>query len=195
MHSNKIKTINHRDQIKEFLKLLDSPIICEVGVRLGDNFRNILVDNIKTAYAVDIWKETSIIGQNDGKCKQTELNMQYENFKNEYKDDNRVVIIRDFSEKAALEFPNNYFDFVYLDADHTYEAVKKDLESWYPKIKIGGVLSGHDYIDGNETIRLGHYVKFGVVEAVSEFLKNNNIKNENFHLTSEQYASYFIIKE
>lgn len=85
-------------------------------------------------------------------------------------------------------FEDDYFDFIYIDADHTYEAVKSDLESWYPKLKKGGIMSGHDYVEVTTS------VPFGVVQAVNEFLKKNNISNESFFLTSEQYASYFIIK-
>ena len=46
-------------------------------------------------------------------------------------------------------------DFVFLDAAHDYENVKEDILSWYPKVKVGGWLTGHDYF-------LGH---FGVKKA------------------------------
>jgi len=48
----------------------------------------------------------------------------------------------------SLEFvnsvPNNSLDFVYIDGDHSYAAVKKDIVAWIPKVKIGGVICGHD---------------------------------------------------
>jgi hypothetical protein len=50
------------------------------------------------------------------------------------------------SVEAAKDFPNFFFDFVYIDADHTYKAVMEDLTAWYPKVKIGGVICGHDFI-------------------------------------------------
>ncbi|MBT5491708.1 class I SAM-dependent methyltransferase, partial [bacterium] len=37
-------------------------------------------------------------------------------------------------------------DFIYIDANHTYESAKEDIQLWYPKIKVGGMISGHDYI-------------------------------------------------
>jgi len=37
------------------------------------------------------------------------------------------------------------FDFVFIDADHTYESVKKDILAWYPKVKKGGIIAGHNY--------------------------------------------------
>ena len=57
-------------------------------------------------------------------------------------------------------FDDEYFDFVYIDGDHSYEAVIKDLDSWYPKLKEYGVMCGDDY---------GRYSGQGVVKAVYEF--------------------------
>lgn len=49
------------------------------------------------------------------------------------------------SEQASKCFPDESLDFVFLDADHSYQAVKKDIELWLPKVKVGGVLAGHDF--------------------------------------------------
>jgi hypothetical protein len=48
------------------------------------------------------------------------------------------------SEEAAKEVSDEHFDYVYIDGDHTEEAVAKDLRLWYPKVKKGGMLGGHD---------------------------------------------------
>jgi len=50
------------------------------------------------------------------------------------------------SEQAADLFEDGMLDFVFLDADHAYEAVRRDLEAWFPKVKRRGVLGGHDYL-------------------------------------------------
>ncbi len=39
-------------------------------------------------------------------------------------------------------------DFVYLDARHDFQGVFSDLIAWWPKLRIGGVIAGHDYCDG-----------------------------------------------
>ena len=58
-----------------------------------------------------------------------------------------ITVIHDFSTANAVitSFPDNYFDFVYIDGDHSYEGSKSDLKNYYPKVKRGGVISGHDY--------------------------------------------------
>jgi disulfide oxidoreductase YuzD len=43
-------------------------------------------------------------------------------------------------------FPDNYFDFVYIDANHTWQGITNDIHDWWPKVKLGGYLCGHDYI-------------------------------------------------
>jgi len=55
-----------------------------------------------------------------------------------------VKIIRLESVMAAKLFPDNYFDMVFIDANHDYEHVCNDITVWFPKIKKGGLISGDD---------------------------------------------------
>ena len=90
----------------------------------------------------------------------------YKEVKNKFSNNPKVRIIRDTSVNAAKMFDNEYFDFVYLDGDHSYESVTKDLESWYPKLKKFGVMCGDDY---------GHPSGVGVIEAVTKFAYRNKL--------------------
>lgn len=56
----------------------------------------------------------------------------------------RCIIIRNDSVSAAEQIEDNSLDFVFIDADHTYEGVKRDVEAWLPKVKGGGMVLGHD---------------------------------------------------
>jgi len=47
---------------------------------------------------------------------------------------------------ASKLFPEEFFDFIYLDARHNYEGIKEDLHAWYPKLKQGGLFAGHDFL-------------------------------------------------
>ena len=57
----------------------------------------------------------------------------------------QVKLLRMTSKQASSLFKPGYFDMVFIDADHTYEAVKQDFNLWKPRIRPGGILCGHDY--------------------------------------------------
>jgi len=73
------------------------------------------------------------------------------------------------SEEAGGEIEDGSLDFVYIDADHSYGFVKKDIEIWTKKVKSGGLVGGHDYDPGRFD---------GVVKAVNEYCKKNKIHFE-----------------
>jgi len=56
-----------------------------------------------------------------------------------------ISMIQKPSTEASRLYDDASLDFVFIDADHSYEAVMDDLRSWLPKIKPGGVIAGHDY--------------------------------------------------
>lgn len=64
---------------------------------------------------------------------------------------------------VATRFPDEIFDFIFIDADHTYESVSEDLRAWFPKLTPGGIIAGHDW--SNEFP--------GVEKAVREFFIDN----------------------
>lgn len=62
-----------------------------------------------------------------------------------YKGKPNAALFREFSVKFAEGWGNTLFDFVYIDAKHDYRSVMNDLRAWYPKVKPGGIIAGHDY--------------------------------------------------
>lgn len=76
----------------------------------------------------------------------------------------QVVLHRGFSAEIATEFPDGYFDWIYLDANHKYEAVKSDLNAFYSKVKTSGLIAGDNYGDNP-----AWWWKDGVKRAVDEF--------------------------
>lgn len=80
------------------------------------------------------------------------------------------TIMRTFSVKAALEVPDGSLDFVFIDANHVYDAVIEDLTTWSPKVRPGGLIAGHDYrvFTNKPTIH--------VVEAVQFYTKAHKIE-------------------
>jgi predicted O-methyltransferase YrrM len=56
-----------------------------------------------------------------------------------------INVHRCFSVEAAAAFADQSVDFVFIDATHTLEDVSQDIASWWPKVKAGGLIAGHDY--------------------------------------------------
>ena len=76
----------------------------------------------------------------------------------------RYRMHRQPSLEAVATFADGSLDFVYIDANHEFQAVLDDIHAWFPKVKPGGVLAGHDYLDG--MLPAGD---FGVKKAVRAF--------------------------
>jgi hypothetical protein len=89
-----------------------------------------------------------------------------------------VAFIKEYSDDAASQLPGE-FDFVYIDGNHDFEYVKSDLELYYPLVKHGGILAGHDYSRSFP----------GVVEAVDEFAHQHGLK-----LTEDLWDDWFVKK-
>jgi predicted O-methyltransferase YrrM len=71
-----------------------------------------------------------------------------------------INVIKANSWEAADLYEDESVDFVFIDADHSYDSVVKDLTAWFPKVKNGGILAGHDYA-WHEPIRNAVNTVFG----------------------------------
>lgn len=100
----------------------------------------------------------------------------------------RYEIMRMMSHEAVHHIPDGHLDWVYLDANHTYPYVTQDLEVWWPKLKDGGMMSGHDFVDGENLSGSD----FGVASAVSDFMAKEAPDAELFVLDEDWQSWYFI---
>ena len=165
-------------------KVPENGKIVEVGVYKGlstyftvkalkENDKN----NVKV-YAVDTFKGSDV-HQNIEDVKQGRLKSIFIDNMNKYKCSEYVETIENDSVSAAKEFEDNFFDQIFIDADHSYESVRDDLAAWWSKLKSGGVMLGHDFTDGWP----------GVKKAVKEFCGNYNLT-----FTHEPAQIFSIIK-
>ena len=116
-------------------------------------------------------------------------NNAYEKAKQNFSDKN-CVIIRDFASNVVDNFEDEFFDFIYIDGDHSYQGCKKDLELYYPKLKKGGFFGGHDFTGNWNSL---HNKQYGVQKAVSEFLLEKNKKFQFITLCVETISPKVIL--
>lgn len=132
---------------------LDRPLIgVEVGVWVGTTAERILKARpMVTHIMVDPWKMPKPGGRYeqspDGIAKKDQVY-----FDDCYKKTvdavegfgNRAIIIRKKSLPASNNFKDGSLDYVFIDAEHTYEGLKEDTLAWLPKVRLGGWIGGHD---------------------------------------------------
>jgi methyltransferase family protein len=125
----------------------------EIGVWRGD-FSAEILRTVRPAklYLVDPWLlrtepkyEHAMWG---GATEQAQLNDVLRFVRERFREEiaaGVVEVVRQDSATAAAAFPAEHFDWIYLDGDHTYESVQRDLEAFVPKLKPAGVITGDDY--------------------------------------------------
>jgi len=119
----------------------DTPLVgVEIGTRDGSNARLFCKHlNIKCLYLVDPY---------DAYCDVGSVKSFHNSFLHAKKVlssySNKVRFIKRLSEDAVELIPNN-LDFVYIDGNHSYDFVKKDIELYYPKLNANGIIGGHDF--------------------------------------------------
>lgn len=149
--------------LKELIEKNGYTRIVEVGVSRGINACELLkcCPQIDKIYLVDISKDIFDIGLfSDAKL------------------EHKIQFIHMDSNKASKEL-NTTFDLVFIDGDHSYDAVKNDISNWLPHVRVGGIICGHDYVD---------YIKYGVKQAVNEVfgskinLEQDELENGNLYI-------------
>lgn len=93
-------------------------------------------------------------------------------------------IIRLPSMEAVKDVPDVSLDFVYIDALHDFDSVIKDLLFWVPKVRMGGMISGHDFTVAHN---------MGVTQAVTAYTTGHAINL--YYITNEQIPSWFWVRE
>lgn len=137
----------------------------EIGVCAGLNSYVLLEScpNIKKLYGVDSWAPFE---DWNGPVTQELQDLAYAATIATLKPfENRIKLIRSTSTEAANYFRDESMDFVFIDGDHSHEGVLNDLTLYYPKVKKGGIISGHDFSFPS------------VGGAIGSFIHNSKITN------------------
>ncbi|WP_439411886.1 class I SAM-dependent methyltransferase [Enterobacter ludwigii] len=142
----------------ELLSLLSkNGVVAEIGVDKGDFSERILKQcSPEKLYLVDAWHTERY---HDGLFESVTSRFSKE------LEQNIIEIKRGLSVETASQFADNSLDWVYIDTDHSYETTIRELCAYSPKIKPGGMITGHDYTMGNFV----QWYRYGVIEAVHQF--------------------------
>ena len=163
------------DHRKRLLKRMPKESRCaEIGVWRGDFSKRILdVTKPKELHLIDPWRfQASFPTTWYGGAKasnQSEMDSIFNSVRNRFDGFAEVCFHRKPSQEAHSDFPDNFFDWVYIDGGHDYDSVKADLELYLTKIKPQGFLTGDDYYLPSEDSL--HPVP--IRDAVEEFVKEN----------------------
>lgn len=195
--------INRLELIKQ-IGIHPTGLGVEVGSFKGEFAKQILNAWDGYLYMVDVWRG---LGDEylDASNHNIHTNVYAEAMKNIEGFEHRAIMIRAKSDIAVEMIPDNSLDFVYIDANHAYDYVVEDIRLWYPKVKNGGYLMGHDYIDidwyndpnflpngKDKHIYSGIYMGvFGVNPAVDEFCKEHEY---TLNITNEWFGTWMIQK-
>lgn len=183
MSTGESKPIHHREELHRLITDLGLKTGVEVGTQKAEYAVYLLENTDLYLYLVDVWQHLENYDDIANVLDEIQESYLQEALHNLTAYATRYSIIRKFSVEASGQFSDESLDFVYIDANHSYASTTADLEAWYPKIRVGGLISGHDYLDSGSN--------FGVKSAVTDFLIN---KEHKLNITKEPWPSWYFIK-
>jgi hypothetical protein len=162
----KIDLAKESPYLINFNRLTDLPILfkelgftngAEIGVLEG-NFSEILCKSNPdmTVYSVDAWE---IYPLYNNFRRQWQYKRFYQTTVAKLSKYPNSKIIRKWSMDAVKNFADESLDFVFIDSDHRFQAVTNDIAEWSKKVKIGGIISGHDFGEGCRSTDFVHVTK------------------------------------
>ncbi len=178
-HVQNLKVLADRQELLKYLP--PRGIVAELGVDQGEYSELIYkLNKPQKFHLIDAWGSSRY-----NKQKQELVERKF----SDQISRKEVEINLGFSTEVVNDFDDAYFDWIYIDTDHSYEVTKEELELWFPKVKQGGIIAGHDFIIGN----WNGIIRYGVIEAIHEFCVKHNW--ELVYLTAEFHkAPSFAIK-
>jgi hypothetical protein len=150
----------------DYIPDTESKTMVEIGSFQGES-AEVFCQYFKHVHCVDTWNIEHLQGYID----HAELKQNPEDVFDKIIIDRftNVTKTKTTSKEASDSFDENSIDMVYIDGDHSYDAVKEDILLWSPKVKVGGHITGHDYHEGG-----------AVQKALNETLGIPDIKFQDY---------------
>jgi hypothetical protein len=180
-HIGNLKVLTTREQL--LARMLKGGVCAEIGVNRGDFSKTILdVTKPSKLHLIDMWSDP---GRYHGGLR-GEVERK---FASEIAS-GIVQVNVGMSTEVLPKMPDAYFDWVYLDTDHTYSTTAAELSILKSKMKRGGVIAGHDYVTGNFISAF----RYGVIEAVHELCVKDNWELVYLTIETAESRSFAIRK-
>lgn len=148
-------------------------LVAEIGVQYGVFSAKIAENYSGKVLCIDLWGDETI----------------YAEAKKLLADKEKFKLYRGDSLTIAEFIPDGALDAAYIDGNHYYKEVLADIEAWYPKVRTGGILAGHDYCNSDADIE--------VIKAVDEWCAKTGYKiqvtTEDF-FNEKPYPTWWIAK-
>ncbi len=186
-HIRNCKLLPDRYSIFDYLP--KNGVVAEVGVLAGDFSEQLLLRTCPSKlYLIDTFESNDWVSL---KTKRFYANnhQQFveERFKTEI-ETNIVTLKKGLSWDVLSKFPANNFDWLYIDADHRYASVRKDLTQAFRVLKTDGYLVMNDYILYSHL----EQTPYGVIQAVNEFCLAHNFELLYFAFHPQMYCDVVI---
>ena len=160
----KIRVFPNRESL--YTSLPKDAIGAELGVQRGDNAKILFkVAEPRELHLIDMW----------------ERRHPYNLVRELFAPHEQVIIHQAATQDLVVDFDDEYFDWIYVDADHAYNSVNRDLRLYHSKVKENGLVLGHDFFNHGRN-------HMDVIKAVLECVADGLF--EFLYLTKERYPSY-----
>jgi len=187
---------HHRD--KFFPMMIDKmnlKVGAEIGVDKGEFSRHLLSkSNLKELYCIDPWIDDFGSDYRPEFFDKKGKNRKLEAVNNLKEFGDRVSIIQSTGLEASKLFDDDSLDYLYIDGDHSLKGIFEDIYSWTPKVRIGGIVSGHDYKNGpNSGMKAfdGSQLDYNVKTVVDDFCVRYGFK---LHTVGGRILSWYFVK-
>jgi SAM-dependent methyltransferase len=179
-----------RDELPEFFKKLGFKVGAEIGVLRGEFTEKLCRAGLKM-YAIDPWEYYKNYKRHPQEEKMEDIMAEATKRLAPYD----CTLIKKSSMEALEDFKDDSLDFVYIDGNHSIRYIVEDIYEWYRKVKPGGIIAGHDYVDlmNNPYGLMNCRVKSAVDLMTGIYNKDYYILGQNYG-KRDKWRSWFFVR-
>ena len=149
-----VPTFKNRDELGTIAQNEGFTKGLELGVQRGIYAKTILSQwhNCTEYHLVDLWA----VQENYEDIANVNQEQQDNNYKLTLDTlspwTSKIHVCRNYTTACVTKFEDQYFDYIYVDARHDFKGVYEDLIHYWPKLRVGGIMAGHDYVTQDDVL-------------------------------------------